>query len=103
MAELDLPRAEQESQANQVNTTMGDVADDILSSFSLSEEDKTEYDVVVEKFEAHFVKKRNVIFEQPKFNQRRQEEGKPVDDFVTSCTVCKYGNLHDEIESSWVY
>ena len=94
----------EKSQANQVNTlvyTMGDVADDILSSFGLSEEDKTKYDVVVEKFEAHFVKKRNVIFERAKFNQRRQEEGEPVDDFVTSLYClsehCKYGNLRDEM------
>ena len=76
----------EKSSANQVNTlvyTMGDNADDILSSFGLSEEDKAKYDTVVEKFEAHFVKKRNVIFEIAKFNQRKREEGEPVDDFVT--------------------
>ena len=90
------------SQANQVNTlvdTMGDFADDILSLFGLSKEDKSKFDVVVEKFKAHFVKKRNVIFERAKFNQRRQEEGKPVDDFVTSLYClsehCRYGDLHD--------
>ena len=80
---------------------MGDISDDILSLFGLSEGDKDKYDVVVEKFEAHFVKKRNVIFERAKFNQRRQEEGEPVDDFVTSlyCLLeqCKYGGLHDEM------
>ena len=92
------------SQANQVNTlvyTMGDFADDILSSFGLSEEDKSKFNVVVEKFEAHFVKKRNVIFERAKFNQRRQEEGEPVDDFVTSLYClsehCRYGDLRDEM------
>ena len=94
----------EKSSANQVNTlvyTMGDVADDILTSFGLSEEDKAKYDVVVEKFEAHFVKKRNVIFERAKFNQRRQEEGEPVDDFVTSLYClsehCRHGNLRDEM------
>ena len=92
------------SQANQVNSlvyTMRDFADDILSSFGLPEEDKSKFNVVVEKFDAHFVKKRNVIFERAKFNQRRQEEGKPVDDFVTSlyCLLehCRYGNLRDEM------
>ena len=72
----------EKSQSSQVNTlvyTMGDIADNILSLFGLSEEDKTKYKVVVEKFKAHFVKKRNVIFERAKFNQRRQEEGEPVD------------------------
>ena len=40
------------SQANQVNTlvyTMGDFANDILSSFGLSEEDKSKFNVVVER------------------------------------------------------
>ena len=63
---------------------MGDVADNILSSFGLSGDDKVKYDAVVSKSEAHFVKKRNVIFERAKFNLHRQEEGEPVDDFVTS-------------------
>ena len=43
---------------------MGDEADDILRSFSLSEAEKKVYDTVKEKFENHFVKKRNVIFER---------------------------------------
>ena len=94
----------EKSSASQVNTliyTMGDIADDILSSFGLSEDDKAKYKVVVEKFEAHFVKKRNIIFERAKFNQRRQEENEPVDDFVTSLyrlsEHCRYGELRDEL------
>ena len=37
---------------------MGDVADDILSSFSLGEDEKKNYDTVVKRFKRHFVKKR---------------------------------------------
>ena len=48
---------------------MGDEADDILSSIQLSSEDKAKYNVVKEPS--------NVIFERAKFNQRRQELGKP--------------------------
>ena len=80
---------------------MGDIANDILSSFGVSENDKAKYKVVVEKFKAHFVKKRNIIFERAKFNQRRQEENEPVDDFVTSLyhlsEHCRYGELRDEL------
>ena len=53
-------------EANQVNVliyTMGDLADDILSSMGLSEENKSKYDVVKSKFTAHFVKGVNVIYE----------------------------------------
>ena len=94
----------EKSPENQVNTliyTMGDAADDILSSFSLSEEDKKKYEIVVAKFESHFVKKRNVIFERPKLNQRKQEEGESVDDFITDLYClsehCNYGGLREEM------
>lgn len=80
---------------------MGDVGNNILSLFGLSDKDKAKYDLVVVKFEAHFVKKKNVIFEKAKFNQHKQEEGKPVDDFVTSLYClsehCRYGDLRDEM------
>ena len=53
------------SEENQVNTliyTMGDEADDILYSFGLTKTDRKKYDTVSDKFEAHFVKRRNPIY-----------------------------------------
>jgi len=80
---------------------MGDAADNILSLFGLSDEDKKKFDTVVAKFEGHFVKKRNVIFERTKFNQRKQEEGESADEFVTDLyclsEYCNYGELRDEM------
>ena len=80
---------------------MGDQADDILTSFGLSEDDRKTYTTVKDKFENHFVKKRNVIFERAKFNQKKQEEGEPVDTFITSlcglAEYCEYGALHDDM------
>ena len=77
---------------------MGDEADDILSLFQLSPEDKVKYDVVKEKFDGYFVKRRNVIFERAKFNQRRQE---PVDNFITTLDClpehCGYGELREQM------
>ena len=35
------------------------------------------------KFENHFVKRRNTIYERAKFNCRKQEDGETVDEFVT--------------------
>ena len=56
---------------------------------------------VLAKFHEYFVKKRNVIFERAKFNQRRQQEGESVDDFITSLhslsEYCNYGQLRDEM------
>ena len=94
----------EKSSENQVNTlgyTMGDAADDILASLGLTEEEKKTYDTVVAKFQGHFVKKRNVIFERAKFNQCKQEEGESVDNFVTALYClsehCQYGGLRDEM------
>ena len=91
----------QETQVNTLVYTMGDEADDILTSLGLTDEQKKEYEMVKDKFEAHFVKRRNTIFERAKFNQRRQEEGESVDSFITSlyCLAehCGYGALHNEM------
>ena len=80
---------------------MGDEADDILRSFRLSEEDAKKYDVVKTKFDGHFVKRRNVIYERAKFNQRCQEPSESVDSFITAlyglAEYCGYAGLHDEM------
>jgi len=87
-----------------VNTllyTMGDEADDILRSFKLSEDEQKNYDTVKAKFDRHFVKKHNVIYERARFNMRKQEEGETVDSFITALYAlaehCAYGTLHDEM------
>ena len=91
----------QESQINTLIYTMGDQADDILLSFQLSEEDKKKYDIVLTKFQGHFVKRRNVIYERMKFNQRIQQEGESVESFVTDLyalsETCNYGELTNEM------
>ena len=75
---------------------MGDEAEDILRSFALSEEDGKKYDTVKGRFDSHFVKRRNIIFERTKFNMRRQQDGEPVDAFITAlyglAEHCGYGH-----------
>ena len=95
---------EEKSPEAQVNTliyTMGAEADDIFQSFDLADEDKKKYSEVKAKFESHFVKRRNVIYERAVFNKRKQEEGEPVDTFITSLYSlfehCNYGALREEM------
>jgi hypothetical protein len=52
---------------------MGSEADDIFSSFQLSDDKKKKFNVVKEKFDGYFIPKRNDIFERAKFNKRRQK------------------------------
>ena len=94
----------EESEVNQVNALiymMGDEADDILKSFSLSEANAKKYDAVKQKFQEHFIIKRNVIFERAKFNSRSQHEGELVDNFITDlynlAEYCNFGALKNEL------
>lgn len=62
------------------------------------------YDKVKEKFNSHFISKRNVIFERAKFSMRKQEPNKPTDAFITNLYClsehCEFGTprgklIHD--------
>ena len=44
--------------------------DDLLLSFDLSEADKKKYKPLEDKFDLHFVIKKNVIYERAKFKMR---------------------------------
>ena len=79
---------------------MGEKVDDIIDSFRLSHDDQNSYATVRGRFEAYFMKKRNIDFDRVRFFQRRQEEGKPVassvDDVYELAKYCNVGALHDE-------
>ena len=91
----------EESQVNTLLYSMGDAADDILLSFGLSAEELKKYKTVKEKFDEYFIKKKNTIYERARFNSRKQEEGEPVETFITAlhklAAKCEYGLLHDEM------
>ena len=100
----DASRLSQKGEVHQVNALvycMGDTADDTLCSLGLSDNEKKVYETVKIKLESHFVKRRNVIFERCKFNQRKQEEGESVDSFITAlhglAEYCNYGALRSEM------
>ena len=89
-----------EAQVNTLIYTMGDQADGILKSFKLSEAQSKSYEVVREKFNSHFVTRRNIIYERAKFNLRKQEEGESIDTFITNLYAlaehCDYKELHND-------
>jgi len=91
----------EDAQVNMLIYCMGDEADDILRSFTLSEDDKKKYSPVKSQFDAHFIPTRNTIYERARFNSRKQQEGEPVDAFITALYTlaehCEYGALCDEM------
>ena len=93
---------DEEAQVNTlIYSMMGDEADDVLRSFTLLDKDRKSYGTVKAKFDAHFIQRRNVIFERAKFNRRRQGYDETVDSFITALYAlaehCGYGSLHDEM------
>ncbi|XP_052799445.1 uncharacterized protein LOC128231064 [Mya arenaria] len=80
---------------------MGPEAEEIMSSFNLSNENSKKFDTVVEKLNQHFIPKKNVIFERAKFNQRSQMAGESVDSFITElyhlAENCEFRDLHDSL------
>lgn len=93
----------EEAQVNTLIYSMDNEADayDILRSFFLSIEEQKSYATLKAKFDSHFTKRRNNIFERARFNMRGQEEGEPVDTFITAlhslAEHCGYRALHDEM------
>ena len=90
-----------ESQVNTLVYSMGEAADYIMISFGLTADDAKQYEQVKNRFESHFIVKRNIIFERAKFNLRSQQEGESVETFITDlhCLAehCEFGVLKDEL------
>ena len=82
---------------------MGSRAEDILLTFGLNAADAKKYSVVRDRFEKHFVVRRNVIFERARFHQRAQGEGESIENFLVHDDLymmidnCEYGAMRDDI------
>ena len=46
---------------------LGEKADDIIDSFRLPDDDRNSYTTVRGRFEAYFVRKRNIVFNSVRF------------------------------------
>ena len=83
----------------------GEKSEDIFNSFGLTADDvKT----VMEKFDNHFVIKRDTIFDRAKFNLRKQEHDETVKAFITAlhklselATLVRAAMSLSAIELSW--
>ena len=97
----DLAKTDDKTRVNSLIYAMGDKVDDILTSFRLSADDSEKYASVCDKFDSHFVRRRNTIYERAKFNQRVQQQGKSADSFITALYTivenCSYVGLQDEM------
>ncbi|GBM05999.1 hypothetical protein AVEN_49390-1 [Araneus ventricosus] len=88
-------------QVNSLLYIMGEQAEDIFSSFGLSETEQADFDTVLKKFNDHFVVKKNTIFERAQFNKHIQLDGESVNTFITALYTLEehseYDAFHDEL------
>ncbi|KAL1259988.1 hypothetical protein QQF64_007815 [Cirrhinus molitorella] len=96
-----LDKEEGEVQVNLLIYAMGKDAETIFTSFRFTEPaNSRDYKTVVEKFNEHFIPRRNVIHERACFHQRSQKTGKSVEAFVRGlyelAEHCEFGALREE-------
>ena len=68
---------------------MGPKAEEILSSFTLTEEQVKSYNEVRSKFDTHFVAQRNMIFERAKFINVYKNQRSRLILLSLRCTACR--------------
>ena len=89
-----------EDEARQVSTLMyclGDDAEGVLASTSITDEAHKTYKDVVAKFDEYLDVRKNVIYQRAKFNTRDQQEGETADEYITMLyeliETCEYGTF----------
>ena len=79
---------------------MGKEAEHVFKAFTFVEGDEKKYAKVIEKFEDHFVPKKNIIHERTCFHRRVQKEGETVEAFIRNlyelAEHCEFGAQRDE-------
>ena len=81
--------------------SMGKKNEDIFASFKLSEEDGKTYEIVIKRFEDHFIVKKYKRYERSNFNKCTQGENESAESFNTAlhklAETCEYDDLREEL------
>lgn len=81
--------------------TIGSEALEVFDTLELTETEKNDWEVVLQKLEEHFVPQSNETVNRHIFNTRNQREGETIDSFVTDLKVlsknCNFGTLRDSL------
>jgi transposase InsO family protein len=90
-----------DAQVSTLIYVMGPESEEIINSLKFTDEELNCYDSVITKLNAHFIPKRNLIYERAKFNLRVQQPDETVDSFVTALHTlannCEYKSLREEL------
>lgn len=80
---------------------IGEEAQELFDNLGLTNDEMTNVDTVLDKFENYYVPKTNVSVERHKFNSRLQQPGETFDSFyadlVKLAASCNYGDIKDDL------
>lgn len=90
-----------EIQISSLKYIMGPQSNEIAATFTYSDkEDPKKFQVIVEKFDAHFRPHKNVVHERYIFFKRDQQPGESADEFITALhtlsKTCEFNNISAE-------
>ncbi len=80
---------DKEDGSRQVGTLlyfMREDAEDVPASTDIKENEKADYKIVLDKFDAYFKIRRNIIFQRAKFNRRDQAKGESAEQYI-ACLI----------------
>ena len=94
----------EDQEKKQINTLLyclGEESEAVLSSTNPSEADLTDYAKILGKFNGFFKVRKNVIFEQARFNRCNQLEGETTETYImelyTLAESCEYRETKEEM------
>ncbi|XP_064468460.1 uncharacterized protein LOC135379139 [Ornithodoros turicata] len=101
VTDIQLHKKLPEVQVANFMTVIGQDAQNVYRTLSLSDEEKKQLEVVKQRFKEHFTPKANHAYERYKFNELKQKEGETFNEFLTAARlqakICQFGELTDEL------
>ena len=92
------------SESKQVNTLLyclGEEAEAVLDSTNITSDERKVYSKVIEKLDAFFKVRKNVIFKRARFNWHNQLDGESAEQYIMElyklAEDCEYGDMKAEM------
>lgn len=80
---------------------IGEEGVEVYNNFTLTNEDKLNYEKVIEEFNKYVLPKKNILYERFKFYNRCQEENEPFDNFLQELKKmvrsCEFGETSNDM------
>ena len=76
---------DESTESKQISTLLyclGEEAEAVLASTNATDEERKEYQEVLDKFDSFFQVRRNVIYERARFNRRSQQSGETAEQYI---------------------